>query len=114
MSEAVPMAPPTVSFTYDLSIAIELKPSDVSQILLNGSTAPPSITLPEDNVHAQVATVTVVTHSGKPWTVPLVLGGLDGSKFALTNSAVAPCNLIVGAASITEGGYSIKISAPPS
>ena len=106
-------SPPTITFAYSLSIEIETSAPDVSQILLNGGTGPVSATLPEANAAYPVASVEVVTHSGNPWTVPLVLGGKDGDTFALTNAGIAPCDLAVGDDDITAGEYSIKLSAPP-
>ena len=106
-------SPPTISFAYSLSIEIETSAPDVSQILLNGGTGPVSVTLPEANAAYPVASVTVVTHSGNPWTVPLVLGGKDGDTFALTANGIAPCDLVVGDTDIDAGEYAIKLSAPP-
>ena len=107
-------SPPTISFSYSLSIEIETSAPDVAAILLNGSaTGPVSATLPEANAAYPVASVEVVTHSGNPWSVPLELGGPDGHLFALTHSGVAPCDLAVGDDDIDAGEYSIKISAPP-
>lgn len=104
---------PTISFPYAITIEIEVAAPDVSQILLNGGTGPVIVSLPETNAGMLIAQVTVTTHSGDPWTVPLVLGGDDGGKFVLTKNGVAPCDLLVGAASLSGGNYAIKISAPP-
>lgn len=103
----------TISFPYAVTIQIETTAPDVSQILLNGSSGPVTVTLSADNAGATVAALTVVTHSGDPWTVPLTLSGEDGDSFDLSNGGVAPCNLVVGSTSITAGSYAITISAPP-
>jgi hypothetical protein len=105
--------PPTISFPYNITIQIETTAPDVAQILLNGSSGPVEATLPEENAGSVIAHVTVTTHSGDPWTVPLELGGDDGGLFALTNAGVAPCDLAVGSESISAGSFSIKLSAPP-
>lgn len=105
---------PTISFPYTITIQIEAQAPDVAQILLNGSTGPVNVTLPQNNAGEHVADVTVTTHSGDPWTTPLVLGGADGNKFALGSNGVAPCELKVGSNSLTTAGnYSISLSAPP-
>lgn len=103
----------TISFPYSITIQIETTAPDVAQILLDGGAGPIDVTLPEANVAYPVAMVTVVTHSGDPWTVPLVLGGDDGAAFALTNGGIAPCDLVVGGEDIVGGSYAITISAPP-
>jgi len=59
------------------------------------------------------AQVTVVTHSGDPWEVPLELGGADGDKFTLGNGGIAPCDINVGGVSLVAGSYAIALSAPP-
>lgn len=104
---------PTITFPYQIVIEIETAAPDVAQILLNGSTQPLTVKLPEDNAGDTVAEVTVITHSGDPWTEPLVLSGDDGAMFDLSGNSVAPCNLTVGQNSLGAGSYSIKISAPP-
>lgn len=103
----------TISFPYTLTIEIQTTAPDVAQILLNGGTGPVHAVLAEANEYAWIADVTVVTHSGEPWDVPLELGGADGDRFALSNSATAPCTLTVGSVSLAGGSYAISISAPP-
>jgi len=105
--------PPTISFPYTITVTIETTAPDVAQILLNGSTAPLAVTLEEDNAGEMFAQVTVVTHSGDPWEVPLELGGADGDKFTLGNGGIAPCDINVGGVSLVAGSYAIALSAPP-
>lgn len=100
--------PPTMTFSF----IVDVQAADVVQILLNGSAEGTSVELPATNAGAFVADVTVVTHSGKPYTKALTLSGIDATKFTLTNGGVAPCDMNVGPASIGTGSYSIKITAP--
>lgn len=43
-------------------------------------------------------------------TIPVVIGGTDAAKFAVTNGGMVPCNL-VAAKDIPAGSYSITLSA---
>ena len=101
----------TISFPY--TVTIKITAPDVTQILLNGSTAPIAITLSAQNAGAVIAAVTVVTSSGNPWTTPLKLEGNDATKFALSHGGVVPCNLIVSSNPIPAAEYHIILSAPP-
>lgn len=55
-----------------------------------------------------------LTWNGTPGTysTPLVLGGADAAKFALSNGGVVPCNLVVGSTNLAQGSYAITLTAP--
>lgn len=97
--------------TQTYVITVHTPAAQVEAILLNGSTGPVSIELPEANAGEHVADVTVTTKNDKPYTDPLVLGGADGGWFALSNGGVAPCELRVGAGDVTADEYSITLTA---
>ena len=63
-----------------------------------------------------VAHVTVTASGGGTYAGVLTLGGTDGSKFALSNGGVYPCDLMVGPVNIpanTTPGYAIQLTANP-
>lgn len=60
-----------------------------------------------------VGAVSVVTNPpGGTYAGKLALTGTDAAKFALTNGGVLPCNLVTGAAALTNGSYNIIVNAP--
>lgn len=108
------MAQPTPqasSHSQTYVITVHTPAAQVEAILLNGSTGPVSIELPESNAGEHVADVTVQTKNDKPYTDPLTLGGIDGAWFTLSNGGVAPCELRVGAGDVTADEYSITLTA---
>lgn len=100
--------PPSITFSF----TVDAEAPDVMQMFLNGSTGPLCVSLPAVNAGMQIADLSVTTHSGNPYRTPLVLGGADGEKFALSNGGTLPCSLMVGPADIVTGTYSISITAP--
>ena len=64
------------------------------------------------NAGMHVATITV-TATGGAYTGPVTLGGTNASLFALSNGGIYPCNLLIGAANVPAGSYSISLTASP-
>jgi hypothetical protein len=56
------------------------------------------------------AITTTTSPPGYTQNTPVVLGGTDATKFAITNGGIIPCNLIA-AVDIPAGSYSITLSA---
>ena len=64
------------------------------------------------NAGAFVATITV-TATGGAYTGPVTLSGTNAGLFALSNGGISPCNLLIGAANVPPGSYSISLTAAP-
>ena len=64
------------------------------------------------NAGATVGIITV-TATGGTYTGPVTISGTNASLFALSNSGNYPCNLLIGAANVLAGTYSISLTASP-
>jgi hypothetical protein len=69
-------------------------------------------TMTDGTAGAVVGAIMVTTYppSGS-YSGPITLGGPDAGLFALTNNGYMPTNLIVGPTNISNGAYSITLSA---
>ena len=105
---SVTVSPPVIAFDFQ----VVLTAPDVKAILMDGSPSGVTKEIPRDNnTGTAICQVTVTTYSGKPYTTPLQLSGTDGSKFVLSNGGVAPCNMLIGAATIPPAAYAVRIIA---
>jgi hypothetical protein len=97
-----------VTTTNSYSITITVTPAVASVNLSNTALNTTGAT----NANAIIGAVSVTTNPpGGTFTGPIVSGGTDAAKFALTNGGVLPCNLTVGAANVAAGTYAITLSA---
>ena len=94
-----------VTTTNSYSITITVTPAVASSNTALNTTG-------ATNANAIIGAVSVTTNpAGGTFTGPIVSGGTDAAKFALTNGGVLPCNLTVGAANVAAGTYAITLSA---
>jgi hypothetical protein len=80
-----------------------VQPGGVTAVNLSGTS------LSNLGAQNQGAVVGAITVTGAQ-TTPVVIGGTDAAKFAVTNGGIAPCNLIA-AVDIPAGSYSFTLSA---
>jgi hypothetical protein len=80
----------------------------IISVNLSGTT----LNMSAANAGDVVGAVTVTTNppGGSP-SNPILIGGPDAGKFALTNGGVIPCNLVVGASNLPSGDYQITLSS---
>jgi hypothetical protein len=102
------VGPAQSAVTTSYSITITVTPAVASVNLSNTALNTTGAT----NANAIIGAVSVTTNpAGGTFTGPIVSGGTDAAKFALTNGGVLPCNLTVGAANVAAGTYAITLSA---
>ncbi len=103
---AMPANAQTTTTSYTITITVT--PAVMSVNLSNTSVA----SVGPANAGTVVGAVSATTNPvGGTLTAPIVLGGADGAKFALTNGGMLPCNLVVGPADVPAGSYAITLSA---
>jgi len=105
----------TTSFVVDVTYSVQVVVTDTVTLLFDGGPGPIVKTgLPQDNDNDKVCTITAVTSSGAPYTMPITMSGTDAAKFALTNGGVCPCDLLIGSADLPAGTNTgtLRLTAP--
>jgi hypothetical protein len=103
---ALPAAAVTTTTSYTVTVTITPAITAVGLSNTTVSTTGPA------NAGTVVGALSVVTNPvGGTYTGVITLGGTNASSFVLTNGGVLPCNLVVGAANLAAGPYSITLSA---
>jgi hypothetical protein len=97
--------PVNLSGLTRFGVRVSLAPtgSRVTSVNLSG------LSLSNLGAQDQGAVIGAITVTGTQ-TTPVVLGGPDAAKFAVTDGGIVPCNLIA-AVDIPAGSYSITLSA---
>ena len=97
---ASPITTPfAIAVTVITATAISLSPTTITTV----GTA---------NANATVGTVTV-TASGGTYVGSVTLSGTNAALFTLSSGGTYPCNLLIGAANVPAGTYSISLTASP-